>query len=83
LNLSLLLLVLAAVFYPILFLWALLLFTGKYLLECMLMRPASTFYGKAALMRWFGIAQPVHVVYTVAAAMLGWVRRYEWKGRGY
>ena len=81
LNLSLLVLVLEAVFYPILFLWALLLFTGKYLLECMLMHPASTFYGKAALMRWFGIAQPLHVVYTVAAAMLGWVRRYEWKGR--
>ena len=81
LNLSLLLLVLAGIFYPLLILWGMFLLTGKYLLECMLMQPAAAFYGKEKVMRWFGIAQPVHVVYTVVAAMLGWVRRYEWKGR--
>ena len=80
-NLSLLLLVLAGIFFPLLLLFPLFMLLSKYLLECMLMRPAAAFYGKEKLMRWFGIAQPLHVVYTVVAAMLGWVRRYEWKGR--
>jgi hypothetical protein len=45
------------------------------------MRRSASFFGKRDLLQWFLIAEPVHIVYTVMAAMLGWMKRYEWKGR--
>ena len=80
-NLSILLFFITGLLHPLMLFMALLMLTGKYVVELMLMKPAATFYGKQNLMRWFAIAQPIHVLYTILAAMLGWVRRYEWKGR--
>lgn len=82
-NLSLLIMFIAAFFHPLLWVMFFALLVGKDQLERMLMKPAASFFGKRELLQWFLVAQPVHIVYTVAAAMLGWVRRYEWKSREY
>jgi len=81
LNLSLLVLLCASVWFPLLGLMSLGMMLAKYVLELMLMKSAARFFEKKDLLRWFGISQPMHILYTVCAAMLGWVKRYEWKGR--
>lgn len=80
-NLSLLSIFILAFFYPLLWMMFFTIVLGKYFLELMIMKNSAAFFGKKKLLHWFLIAQPVHIVYTVTAAMLGWAKRYEWKGR--
>ena len=80
-NVSFLVIFFSAFFYPLLWILLLCLLLGKYVLELMIMRRSASFFGKRDLLQWFLIAEPVHIVYTVMAAMLGWMKRYEWKGR--
>jgi biofilm PGA synthesis N-glycosyltransferase PgaC len=80
-NVSFLVIFFSAFFYPMLWILLLCLLLGKYVLELMIMRRSASFFGKRDLLQWFLIAEPVHIVYTVMAAMLGWMKRYEWKGR--
>lgn len=43
---------------------------------------ASRFFGKGELMRAFGVAQLLHIIYIAVVGLLAnVVRRYEWKGR--
>jgi cellulose synthase/poly-beta-1,6-N-acetylglucosamine synthase-like glycosyltransferase len=81
LNLSMLILAVAALVKPSLWLpWmALLLF--KTLAEAWFLFPVAHFFGSATLMGWFLPAQPFHIIYTVMAGFFGQVRRYRWKGR--
>jgi biofilm PGA synthesis N-glycosyltransferase PgaC len=80
-NVLLLMIFFAAFFYPLLWVLFLSIVLGKYILELMIMKRSALFFDKRYLLQWFLIAQPVHVFYTVIAAMMGWAKRYDWKGR--
>lgn len=49
--------------------------------ELVFLYPVARFFNRAALLKWFVPAQPVHVLYTVTAGVLGNFKTYTWKGR--
>ena len=49
--------------------------------ELLLLIPVSKFFKQQWLLWAFPALQPLHIVYTVAAAFLAKAGRYEWKGR--
>ena len=53
----------------------------KTIVELVFLMPVATFFQKEKLLLWFPLAQPFHIVYTVAAGWLGKFGSYEWKGR--
>lgn len=61
--------------------WALLLVFTKGGLEYPFMEQIAKFFKKTNLLIWFIPMQPIHIVYTVLAATMGWLGQYEWKGR--
>ncbi|MFZ1528926.1 MAG: glycosyltransferase [Ferruginibacter sp.] len=66
--------------WPVLFNWALLLIL-KTVVEIIFLLPVALFFKEISLMKWFPLAQPFHIVYTVLAGFLGKFGRYEWKQR--
>lgn len=80
-NLFLLVLLVACLFKPALFLIWLLCMLTKALLEMPFMYRVAGFYGLTRLMFWFVIMQPFHIVYTVVSGWLGKFGTYQWKGR--
>ena len=81
LNLGLVSLMVAGLFYPELLLWWLGFTLVKFLTEYLFMLPVARFFNQRYLLKWFLIMQPVHAVYTVAAGWLGLFGKYKWKGR--
>lgn len=80
-NLSLLLLLPAAIYdYHFLF-YFIELFILKAIAELPFMYAASSFFEMRYLLKWFTPMQPVHIFYTVISGFLGKFGRYEWKGR--
>ena len=77
--------------FPILFVagfleneyWFLLiiLWLAKTLVELPFVLAVAKFYGKINLMKYFLFFQPLHIIYTIAAGLLGQTGTYEWKGR--
>ncbi|MBI2283141.1 MAG: glycosyltransferase [Bacteroidetes bacterium] len=59
----------------------LILIALKTLVELSLMIPAARFYRRGAILVWFPLMQPFHILYTVMAGWLGKFGRYQWKGR--
>lgn len=80
-NLAMVLLLIAGFFHPRLWLMWLLLTAVKTLVEYTFMFPVASFFRQRALMGWFAIMQPVHMLYIVIAGWLGKFGKYQWKGR--
>ena len=53
----------------------------KAIVELFFLYPVAKFFGKQKLLRWFVIAQPFHIIYTLVAGWLGKFGSYRWKGR--
>lgn len=53
----------------------------KTIIELYFLLPVARFFNKAPLLRWFPIAQPIHIIYTIVAGWLGKFGNYEWKER--
>ncbi len=81
-------------FFPILFfysqnvislinlwLWYGLLAFIKISTELIFLFPVAQFFNKSYLLKWFILAQPFHVLYTVISGGAGMLGKYEWKGR--
>lgn len=81
LNLFLLILLLVGFIHIKWFLIAMIFIFCKYLFELSFMQNVANFFGMPRLVRWFLFMQPLHIVYTVIAGLLGKFGRYNWKGR--
>lgn len=49
--------------------------------EFLFIIPVAQFFNRSYVLRYFIFLQPLHIVYIVAAGFLGFVGKYEWKGR--
>ena len=58
-----------------------LLLALKTIVELYFLWPVAGFFGVKHLLRWFPIAQPFHILYTVISGLFGQFGNYEWKGR--
>jgi cellulose synthase/poly-beta-1,6-N-acetylglucosamine synthase-like glycosyltransferase len=64
--------------------WLLLLVIGlaaKTMVEYPFVYPVARFFDQQALMRWFPLLQPFHILYTVVIGWMGKFSSYRWKGR--
>jgi len=57
------------------------LLLGKTAVEMAFLWPVAGFFGMRRSLAGFPLAQPFHILYTVAAGLLGQLGSYEWKGR--
>ena len=91
LNLFLIVLPIAAIFYPRVFFikalqltlldcWLVLL-AFKTIIELIFLYPLAVFFNKTSLLWWFPVAQPFHIIYTVIAGWMGKFGSYQWKDR--
>lgn len=80
-NVSLLALTVWSIFSPSY--WKLLgaLLVCKTIVELYFLLPVARFFKQLNLLVWFPLAQPFHVLYTIAAGWLGKMGAYQWKGR--
>ncbi len=53
----------------------------KIVLEIIFLLPVSRFFGKEKQLLLFPLLQPLHIVYIGLAGFLGYIGKYEWKGR--
>lgn len=60
--------------------WILLL-AGKTILEILFLQTPAKFFSLQKTLRWFVLAQPFHILYTVIAGWLGKFGSYQWKDR--
>ena len=72
---------LALPFVPALAPGVALAFVAKAGVEATLVAPAARHFGRARLLWWFPLVQPLHVAYIVSMAALGALGGYRWKGR--
>ena len=54
---------------------------SKTCIEMLFLFPVARFYNRTALLWWFPLAQPFHILYTLIAGFLGNFGTYQWKGR--
>jgi cellulose synthase/poly-beta-1,6-N-acetylglucosamine synthase-like glycosyltransferase len=80
-NVCLLILAIAAFFFPSLWIWLLSILAGKILVELLFLFPVASFFGKRKLLWWFIPSQPFHILYIIIAGWLGKFGSYKWKGR--
>jgi len=80
-NLSFLALLLAG-FYDNLF-WVLAGGIGliKIAVEIYFLLPVAIFFRKSKELLWFPLLQPIHIAYVISAGFLGFLGKYQWKGR--
>lgn len=50
-------------------------------IECIFLFYVTSFFKKRKLLGWFFFMQPLHILYTVVAGLLGKAGAYTWKGR--
>jgi poly-beta-1,6-N-acetyl-D-glucosamine synthase len=83
-NLSLLVLPITGIFihssFPVFYYWLLLL-AAKIIVELIFLYPVAKFFNKTKLLWLFPLFQPIHILYTIIAGLLGRFGRYTWKGR--
>jgi biofilm PGA synthesis N-glycosyltransferase PgaC len=73
---------LAAIFWlPVAGYCLLIFLAAKTLVELPLFWSVSKFFNKSWAVKWFFFFQPLHIIYTVIAAVAGQTGKYEWKGR--
>lgn len=63
------------------FFWLLTTVFFKVTAELSFLIPVARFFRRGKLLRWFLLAQPVHIMYTIFTGVLGNTKTYEWKGR--
>lgn len=66
---------------PVLFVYFLLAWMIKFLLELGFVKKVADFFEQSYLLPWLFILQPLHMAYIVASGFLGQFGKYEWKGR--
>lgn len=59
----------------------LMLIVAKTIVELFFLYPVATFFNRKKLLYRFPLAQPFHIVYTIAAGWFGKFGTYKWKGR--
>lgn len=57
------------------------LWVAKTLVELPFVLSVASFFDKRASIKYFFFFQPLHILYTISAGLLGQFGRYEWKGR--
>lgn len=80
-NVWFVVLLVAGLFTPICFLYALGFLLLKTMIEWSFVAGVSRFFGEEKLMKRFLFFQPVHIFYTVVTGLLSQWGAYEWKGR--
>lgn len=80
-NVSLLVLFIAGIFDPFFFTIAFLMLAWKTATELFFLYPVARFFKKTRQLWYFPFLQPLHIVYIIAAGMLGFAGVYKWKGR--
>jgi len=80
-NLSFLLLLVAGFWNWKFFVFVLLLWIAKTIVELPFVSSVATYFNQRGLLKYFFFFQPLHIVYTIIAGWLGQFRKYEWKGR--
>jgi cellulose synthase/poly-beta-1,6-N-acetylglucosamine synthase-like glycosyltransferase len=80
-NLSLFVLCVAAFFSTASMNMLLTLLVGKVLVEIIFLLPVSNFFGRRKSLIIFPFLQPLHILYICMAGFLGFMGKYEWKGR--
>lgn len=80
-NLSFLVLTVAAIIHPFYWKFLLLLLVAKTLVELPLFISAGQFFGRAKLLPFYFIFQPLHILYTIVSGLFSQLGKYEWKGR--
>lgn len=75
------LLAIAALFNSVAIYWLIGLLVGKTVIELVFLSPVAAFFSKQSLLWWFPVAQPFHIIYTIAAGWLGKFGSYKWKER--
>ena len=63
------------------FIFGLILMILKLIIEWRFVQRVLQFFSLSSLMRWFPIAQPLHILYTVVSGFFGQAGGYRWKGR--
>jgi cellulose synthase/poly-beta-1,6-N-acetylglucosamine synthase-like glycosyltransferase len=79
-NTSLLLLFIMSFFYGH-WRWLLILIAFKTISEYFFVSKVAGFFQQQALMKYFPLCQPLHILYTVIAGGFGSFGKYEWKNR--
>jgi cellulose synthase/poly-beta-1,6-N-acetylglucosamine synthase-like glycosyltransferase len=80
-NVSILALAIAGYFYPRLFMLSGVMIIIKTVFELVFLYPVAKFYSKPRQL-WLAILfQPLHIVYVTFVGLLGFIGKYEWKGR--
>lgn len=80
-NLVLLITAVVSFFQPEYLLHLLVIVVCKGIAELLFLYPVAKFYGKVKELILFPIFEPLHISYIVLAGFLGFVGKYEWKGR--
>lgn len=80
-NLFLAILVLGGIFYLPLLWTGLVMIAIKTVVELTFMLPVGNFFNQKALLKWFAVMQPFHILYIIIAGWLGKFGKYQWKGR--
>ncbi len=61
--------------------YLLVLWFAKTMIEFPFVSSVASFYEKQSLMKYFFFFQPLHIFYSIVAGFLGQFGKYEWKGR--
>jgi cellulose synthase/poly-beta-1,6-N-acetylglucosamine synthase-like glycosyltransferase len=80
-NVWCLVLFVAALFQPHIWVYALFCLLAKTGIELLLLFPVARFYRQVRLLLYFPLLQPLHIIYTVFIGLLSKQKTYEWKGR--
>ena len=74
-------LAIAGFFHPAWWIWLAGLLLAKTGVEWPFVSSVASFFGQQKLLRFFPFFQPLHMLYTIVAGLLGQSGPYEWKGR--
>ena len=80
-NFSFLILLLAGFWNSVYWIFFLIGWMVKTLVELPFFYSVSTFFDKQWAVKFFFIFQPLHIFYTIFSGLLGQFGKYEWKGR--
>lgn len=80
-NLWILALLLLGIWNRPAFIFGLILLVLKLMIEWRFVARVLRFFSLETQMRWFPIAQPLHILYTVVSGFFGQAGSYRWKGR--
>ncbi|HEY9178951.1 MAG TPA: glycosyltransferase [Flavipsychrobacter sp.] len=80
-NLSLVAMLIIAIFYSNYFVCLAAMFGAKVIIELVYLYPVAGFFSKRKQLWIFPLLQPLHIVYIVVAGLLGFAGKYRWKDR--